>query len=69
MVAMTDDKKPWEKVIWPEPKTGGENITGTGATILDYWRWADSDLVANSSRGVLAEFLVAKIALQENPHT
>lgn len=28
-------------------------------TILDYWRWANSDLLDNAARGVLAEFLVA----------
>lgn len=29
-------------------------------TILDYWRWASSDLLDNTARGVLAEFLVAQ---------
>ena len=28
-------------------------------TVLDYWRWANSDLLDNTARGVLAEFLVA----------
>jgi hypothetical protein len=27
--------------------------------VLDYWRWAFSDLRDNTQRGVLAEFLVA----------
>ena len=27
--------------------------------VLDYWRWSASDLVSNTQRGVLAEFLVA----------
>lgn len=30
----------------------------TGATALDFWRWAASDLLSNASRGLLAEFLV-----------
>jgi len=30
-----------------------------GASLLDFWRWSSSDLVSNSTRGVLAEFLVA----------
>ena len=30
-----------------------------GPTICDYWSWANSDLLDNASRGVLAEFLVA----------
>jgi len=29
-------------------------------TILDFWRWSSSDLVSNATRGVLAEFLVAR---------
>lgn len=28
-------------------------------TILDYWRWAHSDLMDNAERGVFAEYLVA----------
>ena len=28
-------------------------------SILDYWVWAFSDLVGNTERGVLAEYLVA----------
>ena len=34
----------------------GENLE---FTVLDYWRWANSDLLDNAARGVLAEFLVA----------
>jgi hypothetical protein len=29
-------------------------------TVLDFWRWALSDLVSNTTRGWLAEFIVAK---------
>ncbi len=29
-------------------------------TIFNYWRWAHSDLLDNTARGVLAEFLVAR---------
>ena len=31
-----------------------------GFTLLDFWQWTASDLVSNSTRGVLAEFLVAR---------
>lgn len=31
-----------------------------GGTLLDFWRWAASDIVGNTLRGVLAEFLVAR---------
>ena len=30
-------------------------------TVYDYWRWMGSDLLNNINRGVLAEFIVAKI--------
>ena len=29
-------------------------------SLLDYWRWATSDLVSNTARGVLAEYIVAR---------
>jgi hypothetical protein len=29
-----------------------------GPSVLDFWRWAGSDLLANTQRGVLAEYLV-----------
>ncbi len=35
-------------------------------TIRDYWRWAHSDLLDNTARGVLAEFLVAYALRQTN---
>ena len=41
----------------------GENLE---FTVLDYWRWANSDLLDNAARGVLAEFLVANAVNQTN---
>ena len=42
--------------------TGSEEFTlhgsETGITVSDFWRWAYSDLLGNTSRGVVAEFLV-----------
>lgn len=35
------------------------------ATVLDFWRWANSDLKNNALRGILAEFLVGR-ALRSN---
>ena len=50
--------------ISPTLKTGSESFrTGSDAlpfTLLDYWSWSGSDLISNTSRGVLAEFLVAR---------
>ena len=45
-------------------KTGDEPLHQHGArleaTVLDFWRWAMSDLVGNAARGVLAEYIVAR---------
>ncbi len=46
--------------------TGDEGLSGGGldlsdAKVLDFWQWAYSNLKANDVRGVLAEWLVAKI--------
>jgi hypothetical protein len=47
----------------PQPKTGAEFLHVHGAplpvTLLDFWRWSTSDLVSNTTRGRLAEFIVA----------
>lgn len=44
-------------------RTGTEPITDRGQplgpTVADFWAWSASDLLANTARGVLAEFLVA----------
>lgn len=45
-------------------KSGKETFTSDGAPldfdVLEFWRWSTSDLVDNTTRGVLAEFIVAK---------
>jgi hypothetical protein len=45
-------------------KTGDETFTGgdgpLGFTVLDFWKWYSSDLVSNSMRGCIAEFMVAR---------
>ena len=47
----------------PIRKTGVEKFragnTDLGFTVLDFWQWTASDLVSNSTRGILAEFIVA----------
>lgn len=55
---MSDDS--W---IVPPPATsfnGTDRFVGTDATVVDFWRFAMSDLRMNNTRGYLAEFLVAK---------
>lgn len=42
------------------PLDGTERFVGLDATVADFWRWAFSDLRDNTTRGILAEFLVAK---------
>ncbi len=48
----------------PSVKTGGEPFheggTATGFSLVEFWSWSMSDLVSNATRGVLAEFIVAK---------
>jgi hypothetical protein len=50
--------------IHPTRKTGQESFHSrngdAGFNLLDFWQWTASDLVSNSTRGVLAEFLVAR---------
>ncbi|MDR7300861.1 hypothetical protein [Haloactinomyces albus] len=45
------------------PKTGREPLTSQvrnyGAHLADFWRWASSDLLSNTLRGTLAEYIVA----------
>src|ERR1019366_4351693 len=44
-------------------KTGAEPLIANGLpighTLADFWGWSMSDLVDNTARGVLAEFIVA----------
>ena len=44
-------------------RDGSEPLTSDGkplrSTILGFWRWSESDLADNATRGVLAEYLVA----------
>jgi hypothetical protein len=39
---------------------GTERFAGLDATVADFWRWAFSDLRDNTTRGILAEYLVAE---------
>jgi hypothetical protein len=49
--------------IKPKQKTGNEpffnNGAGTGKSLLDFWRWSQSDLISNTTRGALGEFIVS----------
>ena len=45
-------------------KKGSERFHARGScldfNVLDYWRWSASDLVGNTARGILAEYIVAR---------
>jgi hypothetical protein len=54
------DQDAW---ITPTPHrelVGSEVFSGTDATVTDFWRFSLGDLRMNSTRGYLAEFLVAQ---------
>ena len=50
--------------IRAERKTGGERFSFenklSDTTLLEFWQWSISDLVNNSTRGILAEYIVAQ---------
>jgi hypothetical protein len=42
-----------------QPLDGPDRFAGLDAAVVDFWRWAFSDLRDNTVRRVLAEYLVA----------
>ena len=55
-----------------EMKTGHEPFfsqhSSPNINVLGFWQWSNSDLLTNTARGILAEFLVASaLDLVENP--
>jgi len=56
-----------------EPLTGNEEFTlhgiDTGISIKDFWIWSYSDLIDNTQRGIIAEFLVFSSFNQFFPRT
>lgn len=57
---MAEQTPDWLTPSVAVPLDGMERFTGLDATVADFWRWAFSDLRDNTTRGILAEFLVAK---------
>lgn len=53
-------------VVQTQPLAASETFVGVAgvplasATVGDYWQWGYSDIVGNTDRGALAEFIVAK---------
>jgi hypothetical protein len=58
---VTDSRPPdgWLVPAPPQTLEGTDAFADLDATVVDFWRWAFSDLRDNTVRGVLAEFLVA----------
>ncbi len=50
-----------------QPLTGQERFSDDASSVLDFWRWALSDLRTNIVRGVLAEYLVAQAVGDPSP--
>ncbi len=48
--------------IYAQPKKGTENFIDKDEVLnfnlIDFWRWNQSDLIENRTRGILAEFIV-----------
>jgi hypothetical protein len=47
-----------EEVVEARRLSPSTEIPAVGATVGDFWAWAFSDVLSNTARGVLAEFLV-----------
>ena len=49
--------------VQPPARSGDEPLRdsrgGEVARLADFWRWAHSDLLTNTERGILAEYIVA----------
>lgn len=49
--------------ITPSIKTGNEQLyssnTNLSYSVLDFWKWSNSDILSNATRGKFAEFIIA----------
>ncbi len=61
------DETEWLTPHPASPLTGAERFSDGSHSVLDFWRWAYSDLRTNVVRGVLAEFLVAQAVGDPSP--
>lgn len=55
----TQPPEGWLVPARPQLLEPGDRFTGLDVAASDFWRWAFSDLRDNTTRGILAEFLVA----------
>lgn len=57
------------KVFTGDEKFRDENGNGLGFGITDFWRWAYGNLLDNTKRGAVAEFIVMKALGLDSPAT
>ena len=55
----SEDSLEWADAPASAPLDGTERLIGVSGTVLDFWRFAMSDLRTNNLRGYLGEYLVA----------
>ena len=60
-------KETWIEPSPPTVLSGDELFVGMDARVRDFWTWATSDLRDNTTRGILAEFIVARAVGAEAP--
>lgn len=61
------DETTWLRPSTASPLQGNEPFVGLDATVCDFWRWAFSDLRDNTTRGILAEYLVRQAVGDTRP--
>lgn len=61
------DETTWLRPSPAYPLLGNEPFVGLDATVCDFWRWALSDLRDNTTRGILAEYLVRQAVGDTRP--
>lgn len=54
------DNQDWLRPSTAQRLAGTERFVGLDASVADFWAWAYSDLRDNTTRGLLAEYLVAR---------
>ena len=57
--AAGENQSVWLEFVPARPLDGSEALRGTDKRVIDFWRWAASDLRMNTIRPMLAEHLVA----------
>ena len=66
--ALTLAKLTGEEAFVEGGRIADDAPVGHSMTVLDFWRWSASDLLSNTMRGIVAEYIVAKaLGLTDQP--